>query len=577
MDEKQIELQVVPVAKILDDEDVQDLDGEELIASSTPKSSSHSISPKGKLKLEIENSDIETSTVKVKRTLCNSSAAYFCNRISALKSIDKMYEEHEASEMKKTLGLKELVALGIGQIIGTGIFVLTGTVAATNSGPAIVLSFLIAGLTSLFAALCYAELASVIPIAGSAYTYSYATMGEFVAWTIGWDLILEYLIGASTVAVGWSAYLDTFLDSMGLKFPSKWASSPVIYDVDTGKFEKSGAIMNLPAFAISLVITLILVRGIQESAFVNNIIVVLKITVVLLFVIVMASEVKTSNWDPFIPQNQGTFGKYGVSGIFQGATSVFFSYIGFDSLSTCAQECKNPQRDLPLGTLISLLVCTILYVVVSLILTGIAPYESLNVANPISYAVELVDEENENNKYAWLTFIISIGALAGLTSVILVSLLGQPRIFYSMAVDGLFPKFATWIHPRYKTPYVTTLISGICCAIISALAPIDVLAELTSIGTLFAFVLVCLGVMILRLRRPDLKRAFKVPFGPYLIPLLGAFSSGALVCTATVPTILRLIIWMCLGWILYFCYGYYHSVLNGVSINTFSVIDLKEK
>lgn len=575
MDEKQIELQVVPVAKILDEEDVENLDGEELISSSTPKSSTPK-SPRGNMNLEIESSNMEASTLKVKKALCNSSVTYFYNRIFSLKSIDKMQEEHEASEMKKTLGLVELIALGVGQIIGTGIFVLTGTVAATNSGPAIVISFLIAGITSLFAALCYAELASVIPISGSAYTYSYATMGEFVAWTIGWDLILEYLIGASTVAVGWSAYLNTFLLSCGLKFPSKWASSPVVYDEITGKFEKSGAIMDLPAFAISIVITLVLVRGIQESAFVNNVIVCLKITVVLLFIFVMASEVKTSNWEPFVPENQGTFGKYGVSGIFQGATSVFFSYIGFDSLSTCAQECKNPQRDLPLGTLISLAVCTILYIVVSLILTGIAPYETLDVANPISFAVERIDEQNDNNKYLWLTFIISIGALAGLTSVILVSLLGQPRIFYSMAVDGLFPKFATRIHPRYKTPFVTTLISGICCASLSAVAPIGVLAELTSIGTLFAFVLVSLGVMILRLRRPDLKRIFKVPFGPYLIPLLGAFSSGALVCTATVPTIMRLIIWMCVGWIIYFYYGYYHSELNGVSINTFSVVDLKE-
>ncbi len=475
----------------------------------------------------------------------------------ATKSVDQLRSDAEhAHGLKRSLSALDLTMLGIGAIIGTGIFVLTGSAAAKNAGPAVALSFVAAGLASCFAGLCYAEMASMIPIAGSAYTYAYATMGELVAWIIGWDLILEYLVGAATVSVGWSGYVVAFVNHLfGVTLPAEWTSAPIKWVEATQSFVSTGAIINLPAMLVTLAVTAILVVGIKESARLNSIIVFLKVIVVLTFIAAAFKYVRRENWEPFIPDNQGTFGKFGMSGILQGATTVFFAYIGFDAVSTAAQEAKNPKRDLPIGILASLGICTVLYIAVSLILTGVVPYTQLNVAHPISVGIAATG-------IGWLTTFVEIGAIAGLSSVMLVMLLGQPRIFYSMASDGLFPQVAARIHPRFGTPHITTIATGLACAVAGGMLPIDILGELTSIGTLFAFVLVSIGVMILRLKRPDIPRAFKVPGGPYLVPILGALSSAGLMYTATTHTILRLFVWMALGIVIYVFYGRVHSKLR---------------
>jgi APA family basic amino acid/polyamine antiporter len=477
----------------------------------------------------------------------------------ATKSVDSLREEAEQSHgLKRALTGLDLVTLGIGAIIGTGIFVLTGRAAAANAGPAVALSFTIAAVASTFAGLCYSEMASMIPISGSAYTYSYATMGELVAWIIGWDLILEYLVSAAAVSVGWSGYVVAFMhDALGIDLPHAWTSAPVLWKED--HFEMTGAIVNLPAMLIILAVTAMLVRGIKESARVNTVIVIVKVIIVLLFIVFAAPYVHTQNWHPFIPPNEGAFGRFGISGVFQGATMVFFSYIGFDAVSTAAQEAKNPQRDLPIGILGSLGICTVLYIAVSLILTGVVSYTKLSVPHPIALGVEATGQ-------LWLATAVEIGAIAGLSSVMLVMLLGQPRIFFAMANDGLIPPFAAKIHPRFGTPYVTTIVTGVLCAAGGGVLPIEILAELTSIGTLFAFVLVSLGVMILRIRRPDLPRAFKAPGGPYVVPILGMLTSGILMYTATTATIIRLFVWMAIGLVIYFSYGRRHSKLRASKV-----------
>jgi APA family basic amino acid/polyamine antiporter len=478
-------------------------------------------------------------------------------QLFATKSVDELRAHAEKDHgLKRALSSLDLVMLGIGAIIGAGIFVLTGHAAAENAGPAVVLSFVTAGVASAFAGLCYAEMASMIPIAGSAYTYSYATMGELVAWMIGWDLILEYLVAAAAVSVGWSGYVVAFLhDTFGVDLSREWTGAPVMWSEAHQRFHVTGAYVNLPAVLVILAITALLVRGVKESARFNTVIVFVKVIVVLLFIAFASRFVNTANWHPFVPANEGTFGRYGLSGVLQGATKVFFAYIGFDAVSTAAQETRNPQRDLPVGILGSLAVCTVLYITVSLILTGVVSYTKLDVAYPMALGVEATGQR-------WLATAVEIGAIAGLSSVMLVMLLGQPRIFFAMAQDGLFPPVAAKIHPRFGTPYITTIITGLVCALAGGVLPIDILAELTSIGTLFAFVLVSLGVMILRLRRPELPRSFKVPGGPFVVPILGALTSGLLMYTATTATIVRLFVWMAIGLVIYFAYGRKHSRLR---------------
>jgi APA family basic amino acid/polyamine antiporter len=478
--------------------------------------------------------------------------------------------------MKRALGAMDLVLLGIGAIIGTGIFVLTGIAAANHAGPALALSFVIAAVASGFAGLCYAEMAAMIPIAGSAYTYAYATMGELMAWIIGWDLILEYLVGAATVSVGWSGYVCAFLKHFGVVLPSAWTTSPFIWleagkalptgGVSTGQFwHNEGAIINLPAVLITLAVTALLVRGVKESARFNAVVVFIKVAVVLLFIAFVGPHVVPANWTPFVPEQARDAtgglidGKYGFSGIISGALTVFFAYIGFDAVSTAAQECKKPQRDLPIGILGSLAICTVLYIAVSAILTGVVPYKELSVAHPVALGAQRAGIQ-------WLEICIEIGAIAGLSSVMLVMLMGQPRIFYSMARDGLLPSWAAKIHPKFGTPHVTTIVTGVICAVAGGLLPIDILGELCSIGTLFAFVLVCIGVMILRVKRPDLERKFKVPFGPFVVPILGAGVCLFLMFKgASVHTIERLFIWMAIGLVIYVVYGRKYSKLRAAA------------
>lgn len=476
----------------------------------------------------------------------------------ATKSLTKLMSESsdEHNSLKRTLGRWNLVSLGIGAIIGAGIFVLTGQAAANYSGPAVVISFMVAAIACAFAGLCYAEFASMIPIAGSAYTYAYATLGEFIAWIIGWDLILEYLFGASTVAVGWSGYVVSFLKDWGITVPQAISTAPFAYDTATGQWSSTGAIVNFPAVFIILVMTTLLVTGIKESANFNNVIVFVKVIVILLFIAFGVSYVVPENWHPFIPENQGEFGHFGWSGIFRAAGVIFFAYVGFDAVSTAAQEAKNPQKDMPWAILGSLAICTVIYVMVGLVMTGIVSYPQLNDAAPVAVAVNTAGEG-----MSWLRMPIKIGAIAGLSSVVLVMLMGQPRIFFAMSRDGLLPASFSKVHPKYQTPYVTTIISGGVAALVAGLFPINILGELVSIGTLLAFVIVCGGILVLRYKRPEIHRPFKTPLFPVL-PILGILSSLGVMATLPGDTWLRLIIWMVLGIVIYFAYGRKHSKVS---------------
>jgi basic amino acid/polyamine antiporter, APA family len=473
------------------------------------------------------------------------------------KSIETLVEDVEKGKhLKRTLTAFDLTLLGIGAIIGTGIFVLTGTAAANQAGPAITVSYVLAGLACGFAALCYAEFAAMIPIAGSAYAYAYATLGEIIAWMIGWDLILEYAVASMTVAIGWSGYFQRILAGFGMPLPAWMAAAPGT---------APGAVVNLPAIVIVLLITALLVIGVRESVRFNAAMVSIKLAAVLFFIVAGVKFVKPENWSPFAP--------YGWSGVMAAAAVVFFAYIGFDAVSTTAEEAKNPKRDLPIGIIASLVICTVLYIIVAGILSGIVPVAHYRTSEaalpgtaivpleqstaflnaPVAYALHVINQD-------WSAGLISAGAVAGITSVLLVMLMGQPRIFFSMSRDQLLPAAVSKVHPRFGTPYITTIITGVVVALFAALTPINAVAEMTSIGTLFAFVVVCAAVMMLRVKRPDAHRPFRVPFG-YLFPVLGVLSCLYLMLSLPAVTWVRFLGWLDLGMMIYWFYGRTHSPL----------------
>src|SRR5438067_5773932 len=460
--------------------------------------------------------------------------------------------------LKRALGATNLTALGIGAIIGTGIFVLTGTVAAQNAGPAVILSFVLAGVASIFAALCYSEFASLVPMAGSAYTYGYATLGELFAWIIGWDLILEYAPGSVTVSIGWSGYVVSFLHDIGIDIPAELsAARGTLITLADGT--QVTAIFNLPAVIIIGIVTLLLVIGIRESATVNNVIVFVKVAVVLVFIIGAAHAVNPANWHPFIPPSTGARGHFGWSGVMQGAGIVFFAYIGFDAVSTAAQEAKNLQRDMPIGIIGSLLVCTVLYIAVAAVATGIVPYPQLDVPDPIAVAAD-------HAGLGWMSAAIKLGAIAGLSSVILVMLLGQSRIFWTMADDGLLPEFVSRVHLKFQTSWITTIVTGVVVAFFAALFTVREAGSLVSIGTLLAFVIVPIGVLVLRIREPNLPRTFKTP-AVWVVAPLGALSALYLMIALPWRTWERLIIWFVIGMVIYFLYGVRRSKLGQAKIS----------
>jgi APA family basic amino acid/polyamine antiporter len=540
-------------------------------------------------------------------------------RTKPLDAILAEAEESGEGTLKKTLGVTALTLLGVGAIIGTGIFVLTGQAAGKYAGPAVVISMIIAGVVSALAALCYSEFASSVPISGSAYAYGYATLGEFVAWIIGWDLILEYAFGAATVAVGWSGNIVSLLADFGINFPVALSAAPgtkfvnlsetvagQLTNIRVGEtvlnpsagycfltdellkgLTQAGlnvpvetAIFNLPAFLIAIAVTALLVKGIQESANFNSVVVVIKIAVVVLFIIAGVGYVNThylgigcqpgvGDCLKFIPPNTGTFGEYGYSGILTGAAVIFFAYIGFDAVSTAAQEAKDPQRDMPRAILGALAICTVLYILVSAIMVGLVPYAQLKEdAAPIATAITAASHQAAKDSAVGFilrsfSMIVKLGAVLGLTSTMVVQVMGQPRIFYSMAKDGLLPEWAAKIHPRFRTPYITTIITGAIVALMGAFVPITILGQLVSIGTLFAFVIVAIGIIVLRKTQPDLPRPFKVPFSP-VVPILTALASLYLMYGLPFDTWLRLIVWMAIGLVIYFLYSKKHSKLNSV-------------
>ncbi len=454
--------------------------------------------------------------------------------------------------LKRVLTATNLTTLGIGAIIGAGIFVLTGAVAATNAGPAVAISFVLAGLGCLFAGLCYAEFAAMIPIAGSAYTYAYATLGEFVAWIVGWNLVLEYMFGASTVAVGWSGHLIDFLKQY-MPISPAWTQAPIAWNETARAFERvPGGVINLPAVLLVAALTVLLVVGIKESARFNNWVVFIKVAVVCLVIICGFFYINAANWHPFIPPNTGHFGEFGWSGVFRGAGMVFFAYIGFDAVSTAAQEAKNPQRDLPIGMLGSLAICTVLYILMALVVTGLVSYTALNVPAPVVVALHAAPQ------LTWLRLLTDLGVIVGLASTVLVMMMGQTRVSYAMARDGLLPPAFGRVHPRYGTPYISTIIVGIIGCALAAFFPVGLLAQLVNIGTLLAFVIVSAGIWILRVRSPEIHRPFRTPFVP-LVPILGVVSCFLLMLSLPGQTWIRLLIWSIIGLLIYFGYGRYHS------------------
>lgn len=478
------------------------------------------------------------------------------------KPLDLLIKESQESgehSLKRSLGSFNLVALGIGAIIGAGLFSLTGIAAADNAGAAVTLSFIIAAVGCAFAGLCYAEFASMIPVAGSAYTYSYATMGEFVAWIIGWDLVLEYALGAATVSVSWSSYLSKFLGNFGISLPYELTHAPMDSMMLADGSTVFG-IINLPAIFIVFALSMLLIKGTKESAFLNGLLVALKVMVVLVFIAIGWSFINPANHTPFIPENTGVWGEYGWSGVFRGAAVVFFAYIGFDAVSTAAQESKNPKVGMPIGILGSLVISTILYLLFSYVMTGMANYtEFKGSAAPVAVAIA-------KTPYAWLQQFIILAILAGYTSVILVMLLGQSRIFYSMSKDGLIPKVFSTIHSKFRTPFKNNLLFAIFTSLLAGFVKISDLGHMVSIGTLFAFVLVAIGVIIMRKKQPDAPRAFKTPLVP-LVPILGIIVCLAMMLSLPIVTWVRLIIWMAIGLTIYQFYGKKHSVIRNQSSN----------
>ena len=501
--------------------------------------------------------------------------------LMAKKPIDiVMKEAHEAGAhtLRRALGPTNLITLGIGAIIGTGIFVITGTATAEHAGPAIVLSFVFAAIGCVFAGLCYAEFASVIPVAGSAYTYGYATLGEIFAWIIGWDLVLEYAFGAATVASGWSGYFISLLGDFGLKLPASIAGTRwdefLFYNnhwepvrlivpklkslgIDPTTLPHTHGAFNLLGFLAILGATTILVIGIKESANFNTGIVIIKVCVLLVFIAIGANfllkhpDLIKDNWHPFIPPNEGSYGQFGISGILRAAGIIFFAYIGFDAVSTAAQEAKNPEKDMPIGILGSLIICTILYIVVAGVLTGLVNYRNLDVRDPLAVGID-------STGIHWGSFLVKIGALMGLSSTIVVMLLGQSRVFFSMSRDGLLPSMFSAVHTRFRTPWISTLTVGIFVAVLAAALPINVLDEMVSIGTLLAFVIVCAGVWVIRRRRPNMERPFKTPWVPF-VPIMGIIISLAMMVSLTGLTWIRLAVWLVIGMVIYFTYGRHHS------------------
>ena len=476
------------------------------------------------------------------------------------KSIESLQTEAANDHsLRRALTATNLVSLGIGAIIGAGIFVFTGQTAATTAGPAIVLSFVISGISCLFAALCYAEFASMIPIAGSAYTYSYATLGEFFAWIIGWDLILEYLFTAPSVAVGWSGLVVSFLKELDIVIPARLTGAPI--DMVEGHYVLTGNFVNLPAVAIIGFLSFLLILGIKESATFNNVMVVTKVSVILLCIAFSIWYVAThfhtalANWTPFIPANTGKWGEFGWSGILTGSAVIFFAYIGFDAVSTSAQEAKNPQRDLPRGILGSLIICTVIFITFSFLLTGLAKYTTMNNDSPVINALLAAGAPT------WLRVLVELAAIMGLSSVCLVMLMGQPRVFFSMARDGLLPQVFTRTHPRFKTPYVTQSVTGVLAMIIAGALPLQLLGKLVNIGTLFAFIIVSLAIIVLRRTRPELPRPFRTPWVP-VIPILGSLACLAQMLSLGRDTWIRLLVWFAIGLVIYFSYSRHHSKLG---------------
>ncbi len=509
------------------------------------------------------------------------------SNVFTTKPLDKiMLEagEHGEHSLKRALGPINLITLGIGAIIGTGIFVLTGQAAATHAGPSIVLSFILAGIGCTFAGLCYTEFAALIPVAGSAYTYGYATLGEIFAWIIGWDLVLEYAFGAATVASGWSGYFVSLLRDFGIQLPPQWTATPgtemVFYagrwsalstvrpvleaaGINPATLPHVLAHFNLLAFLAISVVTVVLVIGVRESANVNSAMVMVKLVVVLVFIglatmfVLKHPDVASANWHPFIPPNLGHFGAFGWSGIARGAAVIFFAYIGFDAVSTSAQEARNPQKDMPLGIIGSLIICTILYIVVAGLLTAIVPYKTLNVADPVAVGVEAIGVH-------WGSILVDAGVVAGLASVMLVMLFGQSRVLYSMSSDGLFFKWASAVHSRFRTPWITSIVVGLFAAFFASVLTIQDLSALVNIGTLLAFVIVCMGVWVLRVRRPELPRPFKTPWVP-AVPILGALISFGMMASLPLATWIRLIAWLIIGMAVYFGYGRRHSKVQAAA------------